>query len=331
MNTRLTPLSLLSFLLLAAILLTTPHSALAIDEVRLENGDRITGTIVRMKQGILQVKTDYAGTVSITWNKVSEITATSPMRLLMKDGCTETALNITEKNKDAITVVNPEAWQIGEGHLFKGEATMSLNIDQGSTRQKEADMDVAMEWRHLNHRVKLQSELEYDTTENEKTTDRWFILGKYDNIVSRHRYYGGKVSYKTDRIADLDLRLTTGPYLGIQFIETPETKLSTEIGMDGVRESFATQPENTYLAGAWSIDFSHILIADALQLYHRQKGLANVNNLNEVVLDTWTGLKIPIRGGFSTSAELKAEYSGDALAGIEPWDLSYRLKFGYLW
>jgi len=55
-----------------------------------------------------------------------------------------------------------------EGHLFKGEATMSLNIDQGSTRQKEADMDVAMEWRHLNHRVKLQSELEYDTTENEK-------------------------------------------------------------------------------------------------------------------------------------------------------------------
>jgi len=66
--------------------------------------------------------------------------------------------------------------------------------------------------------------------------------------------------------------------------------------MDGVRESFATQPENTYLAGAWSIDFSHILIADALQLYHRQKGLANVNNLNEVVLDTWTGLKIPHPG-----------------------------------
>ncbi len=76
--------------------------------------------------------------------------------------------------------------------------------------------------------------------------------------------------------------------------------------MDGVKESFDALPENTYLAGSWSLDFSHTIIDDALQFYHRQKGLANVNNLNGVVLDTWTGLKIPIRGGFSTSAELKA-------------------------
>ncbi|MDT9546835.1 MAG: DUF481 domain-containing protein [Chlorobium sp.] len=331
MSIRLFSFPFISTLLLALFLCTTPQQAVAIDKIMLENGDRISGSVVRMEKGVLQVQTEYAGTLFIAWNKISEISSDSPMRILMKEGGAGTVMNITAENRTLIQAVNPDAWQTGDGHLFKGEAAISLNIDRGNTRQEEADLDVAIEWRHLNHRIKLQSELEYDTAENEKTTDRWFILAKYDNIVSSLRYYGGKVSYKTDRIADLNLRLTAGPYLGIQFINTPVTKLSTELGVDGVRESFDALPENTYLAGSWSVDFSHTLIADALQFYHRQKGLANVNNLSGVVLDTWTGLKIPVRGGFSTSAELKAEYSGDAMAGTDPWDLAYRLKFGYLW
>ncbi|WP_237409549.1 DUF481 domain-containing protein [Chlorobium phaeovibrioides] len=331
MSTRLTPFSFFSFVISTILLITMPHTAMAIDEIMLHNGDRISGAVVRMDKSVLQLKTEYAGTLFIAWDSISGISSDSPMRILMKEGGARTVMSITAENRNSIQAINPEAWQTGDGHLFKGEAAMSLNIDRGNTRQEEADLDLAMEWRHLNHRIKLQSELEYDTAENEKTTDRWFILAKYDNIVSSLRYYGGKVSYKTDRIADLNLRLTAGPYLGIQFINRPTTKLSTEFGVDGVKESFDALPENTYLAGSWSLDFSHTIIDDALQFYHRQKGLANVNNLNGVVLDTWTGLKIPIRGGFSTSAELKAEYSGDALAGIDPWDLAYRLKFGYLW
>jgi len=317
--------------LFLAILFVHSSPALGIDRVSLSNGDQLSGTVVKMENSTLRLDTGYAGRVTIAWNEVIQLTTEQPMRILMKEGGARTVMSITAENRNSIQAINPEAWQTGDGHLFKGEAAMSLNIDRGNTRQEEADLDLAMEWRHLNHRIKLQSELEYDTAENEKTTDRWFILAKYDNIVSSLRYYGGKVSYKTDRIADLNLRLTAGPYLGIQFINRPTTKLSTEFGMDGVKESFDALPENTYLAGSWSLDFSHTIIDDALQFYHRQKGLANVNNLNGVVLDTWTGLKIPIRGGFSTSAELKAEYSGDAVAGTELWDLAYRLKFGYLW
>jgi hypothetical protein len=317
--------------LFLALLFVHSSPALGIDRVSLSNGDQLSGTVVKMENSALRLDTGYAGPISIAWNEVIGLTTEKPMRILLEDGSIMESTTLVQADLLPVQQINPEAWVTGEGHLFKGEAALSLNIDRGNTRSDEADVDTAMEWRHLRHRVKLSGELEYDTTERETTNDKWYVLAKYDHIASPLRYYGAKVDFKTDRIAGLVLRFAGGPYLGLQFIRTPETRLSTELGTDLVSERFTAMPGNNYMAGSWSLDCSHTLLTDTLELYHHQKGLVNVESLSGVIIDTWTGLKIPIRGGFSTSAELKAEYSGDAPVYTEPWDLSYRLKFGYNW
>ncbi|WP_242664358.1 DUF481 domain-containing protein [Chlorobium sp. N1] len=318
--------SILSTLLLAA----TTGSALA-DSVLIKNGDRLSGTVVKMEGGVLRLDTGYAGTVPIAWSEVREVATDKPMKILLEDGRIEQSALLVQAGSAPVSQINPEAWVTGDGYLFKGEAALSLNIDRGNTRSDEADVDTRMEWRHRRHRLRLSGELEYDTTDRETTNDRWYVQAKYDYIATPLRYYGLKVDFKTDRIAGLDLRFAGGPYLGLQFIRTPETRLSTELGTDLVTERFTAEPDNNYMAGSWSVDFSHRLWTDAITFYHRQKGLVNVNSLSGVVLDTWTGMKVPIKGGFSTSAELQADYSGDSAAGIDPWDLTYRLKFGYDW
>jgi len=66
------------FILIVLIIgsIATPAWAQAkTDIVTLRNGDRITGEVVSVKRGRLQLKTDDAGTIDIEWDKVAQVEA----------------------------------------------------------------------------------------------------------------------------------------------------------------------------------------------------------------------------------------------------------------
>jgi hypothetical protein len=56
------------------------------DIIVLRNGDRVTGEVVSMRQGKLQVKTDDAGTLSIEWDKVTAVTTAARYDISLRDG-----------------------------------------------------------------------------------------------------------------------------------------------------------------------------------------------------------------------------------------------------
>ena len=68
----------------ALILLAFCRSIWA-DEVQLKNGDRITGTIVRMENKTLTVTTSYAGEIAIKWDQVETVETDSTVRVVLKD------------------------------------------------------------------------------------------------------------------------------------------------------------------------------------------------------------------------------------------------------
>lgn len=70
-------------LLLAA---SAPAQAAKTDIIVLKNGDRLTGEVVQLRQGKLQVKTDDAGTLSIEWDKIASITTADQYDVMMRDG-----------------------------------------------------------------------------------------------------------------------------------------------------------------------------------------------------------------------------------------------------
>jgi hypothetical protein len=60
------------------------HMACA-DEVVLDNGDRITGKLVRLKEGKLIFKTDYAGEITIQAKRVSRLATDKPVETTLLD------------------------------------------------------------------------------------------------------------------------------------------------------------------------------------------------------------------------------------------------------
>ena len=51
------------------------------DEVLLSNGDRLTGKISKMEDGILRLQTSYGGEIKITWSEVRSLKSETPFRL----------------------------------------------------------------------------------------------------------------------------------------------------------------------------------------------------------------------------------------------------------
>lgn len=64
------------------------------DEIALQNGDRLSGTIVKSDEKELVLNTDYADTVTIKWAAVQTLSSSTPLHLQMKDGRTVTG-NVT--------------------------------------------------------------------------------------------------------------------------------------------------------------------------------------------------------------------------------------------
>ena len=74
-------------LLVAAPLLLAASYLLA-DQVVLNNGDRLTGTIVKSDGKHLVLKTDYAGEITIHWDALQGLASSGPLHIGLKSGQT---------------------------------------------------------------------------------------------------------------------------------------------------------------------------------------------------------------------------------------------------
>ncbi len=333
---------LLAALVFCFFVHATPGSAA--QTIILQNGDRLTGTVERMSDGIVKFSTEYAGALNIEWKKVREIhsdgepmqvrltgNGTIPVKSIIRNG-DRILLDQRSEPTANITQINPDDWETGKASRLNGEVGLAAKLDRGNTHENRTDLSTRLEWKKLKHRVRLAGEIEYDKTDGEIAQNRWSVETTYDNHFANNLYYGGMTTFKRDRITDLDLRWTIGPYFGWNIIDKPGTKLSIESGLEYTSETYRSQSSSdSFIADAWRMEFSYAIIDDKLELYHRNKGLVSLADAGGLSFDAWTGLKAPIARGLSTSAELKTSYNGDEPKGTVPWDTTWRMKLGYQW
>ena len=73
------------------------------DQVSLNNGDRLSGTIVKSDNKTLVLHTDYAGDISLKWDAVLAIQSTQPLHVELQDG--KTAVGSVTASDDKLQIV----------------------------------------------------------------------------------------------------------------------------------------------------------------------------------------------------------------------------------
>jgi putative salt-induced outer membrane protein YdiY len=338
-------------LLLSTMLAVATVSA---DELLLRDGSRILGTVVKKDDGALEFETSYAGKIMVKWDEIEEIRADEPMKVMLSNDeiVLTTAIRNTadivtletgtvdepapvELAQSEIAYIKPEDWRLGKGYKLTGRANFAYERQRGNSDTDELDFDADLTYRRLKDRFVAYAELERDK-DNEKnkdvtTADNWQLSTRYHRFITKKWFYGGVLAADADDKADRELRLVAGPLVGYQFFESRPMNLRTELAITRVHEEYKNESDNNYTAAGWSIDFDKYLLDEFMQFYHRQNGLMSFNDYNDIVWNTWTGLRFPLVYGLVASTELQTEYDGDAASDADDLDTTYLLKLGYQW
>ena len=334
--------------LLMVCLMVSCLSPLSADILVMQNGDRLTGKVVKKEGDVLTFESSFAGRVEVKWDHVKELTTEASVRVVLDDGqVSECPLLVKagpaaahEKNTDLtalpctpsdIDMINPEPWKLGEGWQFSGRVNLSLKYERGNTDKDEFDLDGSVTLRSLNNRLGIAGELESDSSKDVQTKDKWMVEGRYNRFLNEKLYGLAHAMCERDEFAELELRAGGGLGAGRQFYDADRLSLLAELLIARIHEEYVADPDQDYWGGGWRLSVERRLLKEVIQVYFEHTGVWDLEQTSKVFAKTWTGLRTPLRGGITGTLELKHEYDRGSAAAAEEEDWTYRLKFGCEW
>jgi len=330
-------------IVLAAVLVFFNCGWASADEVWLKNGDRITGKVMALREGILLFKTTYAGDVPILWKEVSNLRTEESIRIVLDDETTvEGPALSAEGGKISVkaeALPEPVTTDLAKVAIINPKpplsATLRVNLGAsfatGNTDKEDVYSDGEFVARTAQNRYTIGGLYRRAESDNVKTEDKALAYMKYDHFITKKWYAYANTSGETDEFKDIDLRYTLGVGAGYQFIETDRTNFSLEGGVSYVDENHIVAEDNSFAAGRWGLRFDHFLLPKSLQFFLYHTGLQSLEDSEDLVLFTQTGFRVPFYKSLNFTGQVNWEYDKSPALGKKESDYTYIFSLGYQW
>lgn len=320
-------------------------TASAVDRIELRDGSIVMGTFQDADGGKVKIETLYAGTLEIDQSAIVAMSVESDLVLQMDDGSVLEAPSLEVANEQLtleqqasksyalaeLTRINPEPWELGDGYNFGGLASFGYDSQSGNTETEELNYRFETRWESLVDRYRVEAFGEVNEANSIKNAENWTARARYDRIQTGNWYWGGGASAQQDLFADLDLRTSIGPYIGRKFFTDPVFRLEAETGLAYITEDFISAEDREYIGSTWDVHMDSNYLGGDSRLYIDHKGIWNLDEASNIVLNTTFGLAFPLLYGVEASAELVLDLNTGAVEGTEELDQTYRVRIGYTW
>ena len=322
-------LTLLAFLLLPALAIA--------DEVQLQNGDRITGTVVRLAGGTLTFRAAGADLL-IPWNTITSLTSTTTLRVRVVSQGRQTVTGITTVAPGQLMLapggqvafadvqdmgpIEPRVSVRGGGNA--GFLNSSGNTDVFSLR---LDADLAV--RQDANRYSLTAALNKAEDRGVDTARNWNTALNYDRFLTTRLFINANAIFTNDRFRDLDLRTALGAGLGYQVFDTPKVKLTANAGLGWVLEDRILASDNDYSAFRESVALDITGVPNRIQFFHKHDGYFGLTGDDNLFIKTSNGVRITVIRNFVTTLQFDLDYDPSPSPGRRSTDRTQVVSFGY--
>lgn len=246
------------------------------DTIKLKNGDRVTGTIVKSDEKALVIKTEYAGLVTINWDAIQDIEAAQELNIFSRSGqkivgtvtsadnkievATKDAGKVTLAKADIVTIrdaAEQAAWQKEQDRyanpsvldLWNGSADFGLALTSGnsSTTTLTAGLDLARVTKRDKTTVFYRqiSASDRTTKPSKKIANAKHAGVQYDLKLSNRSYVFGFTNFDFDEFLRLDLRFVAGGGFGYNVVKNEHSTFDLFGGIAYNNETFDTTPAPT--------------------------------------------------------------------------------------
>lgn len=339
------PSKIIAPLLIWLFTLTTPVAQA--DEIIMQNGDRLSGTVVSKQGDTLLFSTPYAGELKILWHKVISLRTDKAVRIQLDDNNSLQAqvapagpgmVQLQGKelgSRDAIGIskiaqINPPRGAADSGVKVKGYINAGFELKQGNSDTEKLHLDTEVVARTRENRYTIGAEYNREKDQNTETVSNRLGYMKYDHFLSEKWYLYANGTFKKDKFKDLNLRSTIGLGSGRQLWESDERSLSLEAGLTYVNDDFIVATDNDYAALRWAIKYDQRLWKK-LQLFHEHEGLQGLESSDDISIRSKTGIRVPIIDNLKATAQVNADWENNPAPGKKREDLTYLLSLGYHW
>ena len=243
------------------------------DTVVLKNGDRLTGTAVKLEAGKLTFKTEYADPIALAWDQVATLTVTQALILPSKKGkLSVTSIERSENGLMVITSAGTSTLDPAEvtvlrspadqsayeaslnpswGHAWVGAVNVSLALARGNadTATFGAGFNAARQTR--NDKTSLYANTLYSKNAHAvPSTSANTTAGglRYDHNLRPQIFAFGTGDFSTNALQNLDLRSILGGGLGWHAIKSPQQSLDILGGLVWTHEKYSPSPTNSFAA-----------------------------------------------------------------------------------
>ena len=306
------------------------------DEVRLKNGDRITGKVVSLQRGILKFDTGH-GSLDLPWDLVVGATIDTPLIVTAagRSPATTSAMTIADGQvgigpgvaitaRDVTALARPVAPPMLTGGANVGLLSTGGNTDVNSLRV-DADLVVRLNQNRYTSGIIISRAVDRDI----ETARTGTFNVRYDRFFTSHLYTNATGLFTHDRFRDIALRSALGAGLGFQALETARLRFGAEAGYGYVNERFQVAEDKSYHAMRENVAIDVFALARRLTFFHRHDGFFGLTDRDNLFIQTRSGIRASLMGGLATTLQFDLDYDRSPSPGRRRVDRSVGLTFGY--
>jgi putative salt-induced outer membrane protein YdiY len=322
--------------MLAFVIGVRPASA---DELQLSNGDRITGQVMSLTNGVLAFQTPN-GQLNVPWNSVIGLAVPEPLFITV-GARPPTPATIIRTRTDGRVTLRPGGIvslteitamsRVQPPFSLDGRLNAGLVNSDGNTEVNTLRLDGEVIGRTTGHRYTGRATVNRSQDRSEYIAHNWTTSFRYDRFFRRRLFVNANTILTNDRLRDLDLRAAAGGGLGYQVLDTPRARITTDAGVGYVNEAYIVDEQDVrYFALQESAQLDIFISGNTRFLFfHRHDGYFSLTGEDNRFLRMGNGIRVPIARGFIATIQLDIDYDPTPVEGRRSVDRTFALTFGY--
>lgn len=324
------------------------------DTLWLENGDRVSGRIKSLDNGVVVVNTPYDRSVRVRWEQVRHVDMEIPATMTLDSGEQTVGRLVRGESGTVLVTTEGKQYQVpleafvgigtsrgavasggpapsGGAWQIRGLGQAGLYVSEGNSENQSAhaSLDLAAS----RGATRYVTELEYQREEREKdsTEDRKQVKLWADRFVNATDFYYVHGDYEHDREKNMRERYSAGVGVGREFIDAEDERFQARLGVEHVWEDVRRGgDEERYAALDLMMNYQRQL-TPTLLFYHQHDADFSLEDIGEVFVETETGVRVPLAAGLSGAAQFDYDYDSDPEGRDHGVDRAYRFSLGYEW
>lgn len=276
------------------------------DTVWLANGDRLSGTVESLSDGILELKTDYAGVLKVKWKSVSTMQTESP--ILIRNNKTQenypvyfTPYNAgyvvikSSEKKEIVSVKRIDEFMQSEVRTdqwdWTGNIDAGVNLKNSSTSTDDYNLSLNTKLKKEKWRHDISATYNREVEDSNVNTNNYSFRYAIDYLFEEQYFWQSRLSYKRDWVEDLSRQLLLGTGPGYQLWDDDTGAFSISLIGGAFSYGYSDDRRDSHLGASIHWDYQRYLMDKSFTLYSNGETGHSLDNDGVISVDAELGLR----------------------------------------